>query len=204
MNIQAKYSKTILEGLLIGGMICVAASNPMFGRRIGKECAKLIYDKMTGRASGNKKKRTSFSDSAYSSYRNSFYYLRRKGLIQQEYRHGQLYISLTEEGKKKAGKFQIDDIVLSENKHWDGKWHVLIFDIENKHRLKREALRGKIKQWNLYQLQKSVWVYPFEMSEEIALLRDFFGLKEVELVVIRGARIDNDTSIKKHFKLNSV
>ena len=41
---------------------------------------------------------------------NSFYYLRKKGLLKMEYRGKQLYVSLSDEGKLLAKKYSIDDI----------------------------------------------------------------------------------------------
>jgi Phenylacetic acid-responsive transcriptional repressor len=99
-------------------------------------------------------------------FKNAFYYLKRKGLIDVEYRGNQMYFSLTAEGKKKAGKYKINDLKIKAAEKWDKKWRVLIFDIEDKHRAKREALRGKIKELGLYQLQKSVWVCPYEFKKK--------------------------------------
>jgi phenylacetic acid degradation operon negative regulatory protein len=86
-------------------------------------------------------------------------------------------------------------------KKWDGKWRILIFDISEPHKIKREALRGKLKEWKLYQLQKSVWISPYDLQKEISILRDFFGLNFRELTVITANMIDDEKSLKRHFKL---
>jgi hypothetical protein len=78
---------------------------------------------------------------------------------------------------------------------------VLIFDVADKHKIKREALRGKLKDWNLCQLQKSVWVCPYDMHKEIEFLRQFFGLNKAEMAIITASDIENDYKLKKHFKL---
>jgi len=112
-----------------------------------------------------------------------------------------MYFSLSAEGKKKASKYKIDELKIKKSQKWDRKWHVLIFDIEDKHKIKREALRGKLKQLGLYQLQKSVWVCPYEFKKEMQLLRDFFGLESKEMKVINAFEIEDDTSLRKFFNL---
>ena len=132
---------------------------------------------------------------------NTFYRLKKNGLINFEDRNGQIFISLTKEGKKKAGKYQIDDLKIKNPKKWDGQWYILIFDITNKERLKREALRGKIKELGMLQLQKSVWIYPYDFNKEISLLRDFFRINRHDLQIITASKIENDGALKKHFHL---
>jgi DNA-binding transcriptional regulator PaaX len=133
---------------------------------------------------------------------SAFYYLRSKGLVDIEYRGRQMYIALTEKGVKKAGKYQINDLKIAKAETWDQKWRILIFDISNKHKNKREALRGKLKQLNLFQLQKSVWVCPYEFQNVIKILRDFFGLTDDEMKVITASEIENDQRVRDYFELN--
>jgi len=134
-------------------------------------------------------------------FNNAFYYLKRNNLIKIEYRGNQMYFSLTEKGKKKAGKYKIDNLKIKPTKKWDKKWRVLIFDIEHAHKAKREGLRGKIRELGLYQLQKSVWVHPYEFKKEMNLLRDFFGLGANEMKVITASEIENDEPIREFFDL---
>ena len=50
-------------------------------------------------------------------------------------------------------------------------------------------------------LQKSVWVYPYDCSEHIALLRQFFDLPEEALRLVEAHSIGDDLALRKHFKL---
>jgi CRISPR-associated endonuclease Cas2 len=85
---------------------------------------------------------------------------------------------------------------------WDQKWRILIFDIQDKHKVKREALRGKLKELGLYRLQKSVWVCPYDFFQEMDFLREFFGLKYREMRIITASEIENDEEIKAFFEIN--
>lgn len=190
-RIIGEVSGTLLKGLLIAGAIVVAGSSPRMARGIWK------YVEYEFRKSKYKKLRKLKEEQ----WKNSFYYLRGNGLIDVEYRGRQLYIHLTEEGKKVAKKCRIDDLKIKKPKKWDKKWRMLIFDIGERDRAKREALRGKIKELGLFKLQKSIWIHPYDFSAEIAELKKFFLFREGELVLITAEKIENDGMLKNHFKL---
>ena len=116
---------------------------------------------------------------------NSFTYLRRRGYITFDTASKQIHIKLTPEGRARAKLYaQIDSIKIKKQKKWDKKWRVLIFDIPEEVRIKREALRGKLKELGFYMLQKSVWVYPYPCQDELELLKNFFGLDEEHYLVL--------------------
>lgn len=182
---QNEIAKFILKGLLYSGAIAIASTSPYFVPRLLPELKKYISYKLN-----NKNK-----------FRRSFYYLKSKGLIKIENKKGQIYISLTIEGKKKAGIYQIDDLKIKKPIRWNKKWWILIFDIEDKHKIKREALRGKIKELGLYQLQKSVWVCPYDFQKEIKLLREFFDIKDSNMKIVVASEIENDKNVRIFFGL---
>jgi hypothetical protein len=187
MKNEKAITKTIFTILFLTGGIAIASTSPYFASRAIPALIKdikLLRDK--------KKKRYAC---------NIFCRLKNQELIKIEYRGKQMYISLTDEGKKKAGKYQIDDLEIKKPRRWDKKWRVLIFDIKNKDKIKREALRGKLKELGLYQLQKSVWVCPYNFEREVEILRTFFGFGDNELITIDAARIDKDKNIKLFFNL---
>lgn len=185
------FSRTVMEVLLISGMIAIAATSPRFGENL----ARAIYKEVRYRKIMKEKKER------YKKYANTFYYMKQKGYLNASYKGRQLYISLTPEGRKLAGKYQIDDLKIKKSKKWDGKWHILIFDIENRHKSKREALRGKLKEWECYQLQKSVWASPYDFRKEIGIMREFLGLSKKEIVLITATHIDDEQELKRRFGL---
>lgn len=190
MKSKKEITKIILKGILLAGGIAVASTSPYFVSRVLPKIIK--YARYRQKQKEFEKK----------NFYNVFYRLKRQGLVKMEYRGKQLYISLTKEGKKKAGRYQIDDLKIKKPLQWDKKWRVLIFDIKEESRTKREALRGKIKELGLYQLQKSVWVCPYNFFKEMDLLRRFFGLKNDEMKIITASEIEDDRNIKSLFGLN--
>ena len=132
---------------------------------------------------------------------STFSYLRKRGLLNMEQKDRQVYISLTDEGRRKAGMFQINSLGIRRPNKWDGKWRFLFFDITEKRRPYREALRGMLKQLHFYPFQKSVWVHAFDCRAEVELLRDFFDLSEDELRFITAQDIGNVNKLKRFFHL---
>lgn len=133
----------------------------------------------------------------------SFAYLLKRGLVKKEYRGRQLYISLSPLGRKMAKKYRIDFLNIARMKRWDGKWRMVLFDIEEDRKVTREALRGKLKELGFFQIQKSVWVHAFPCEEELSVLQQFFDLQDAEFMCfeVRGLPKVIKESAKKHFQL---
>jgi DNA-binding transcriptional regulator PaaX len=180
---KSEIVKDILRYLLVAGMIYVAASSPYFTIRLLREIKKW-----------KKYPRKKLS--------SAFYRLKKQGCLKIEMKNRQIYISLTEKGRKKAGWLQIDALRIKKSKKWDGKWRIVIFDISQLKKFYREAFRGKLKELGFYPLQKSVWVIPYPCQDEIELLKDFFGLTEKEVRVIVAENIGKDDQLKKFFMLD--
>lgn len=179
---KSEIVKDILSLLITGGAIIVAANSPYFVPNIIRK-----YEKW------KKYPNQKVSD--------TFYRLRRRGLIDIQTVNHQIYISLTKEGRKKAGIFQIDKLKIARPKRWDRKWRLLMFDVPQERKISREALRGKLKELGFLPLQKSVWVYPFECRAEVDILQDFFGLSQNELRLIIAENIGDDSNLQRNFDL---
>jgi len=183
---DSSLTAKVLKTLLLVGAFYIAASSPYFVFRLMKEFRKKRY----WQKNENKKR-----------FENAFYYLKRQGYIKIEKKNRQIYISLTEEGKKKAKKYQIDDLKIKAPSQWDKKWRLIIFDIPNNQGIKREAFRGKLKELGFFPLQKSVWVYPYECDKEIKMLREFFGLTAKQLRIVTTDNLEEDNFLRERFKV---
>jgi len=185
---KSEIVKDILYWLSVAGAVAIAATSPYFGVNLLK-----AYKKAQKQKREKKYPRKKFYD--------AFYNLKRQGLIEIKKQNHQIYISLTREGKKKAGWLQIDALEIKKQKRWDRKWRIVIFDISQLKKLYREAFRGKLKELGFYPLQKSVWIYSFPCQTEIELLREFFGLTEKEIRLITAENIGDDSKLRKFFNL---
>ena len=109
-------------------------------------------------------------------------------------------IILTENGRKKALKYKIDEIKIKIPNKWDKKWRIVIFDIPEKKRRAREALRMKLKELGFKELQKSVFVFPYECRDEIDFIVEVFEIRNC----VRFLMVDsftNEEELKLKFNL---
>jgi len=123
-----------------------------------------------------------------------------KVIEKKENPDGSYAISLTEKGKLKALTYHFQKMKI-ETEKWDGKWRLVVFDIPEKIKKGRDALREKLKQLGFYELQKSVFVFPYKCKDEIDFIIEFFQLRKyVRFGVLES--IDNELHLKKIFNLN--
>lgn len=109
-------------------------------------------------------------------------------------------VVLTEKGKLRAMQFKVNDMEIKRSKRWDGKWRIVVFDIPEKIRAARDALRIKLCKLGFYELQKSVFIYPFECRDEIDFVAEVFQIRQhVRFGVLE--HITNEAELIKHFDL---
>jgi len=125
---------------------------------------------------------------------------RTKLISRKENPDGSYTIVLTEKGKLNALTYHFEKIRI-ERKNWDHKWRLVIFDVPEKKRVGRDALREKIKKLGFYELQKSVFIFPYECKNEVDFIVEFFELREyVRFGILES--IDNEIHLKRIFNLN--
>ena len=179
---RSEIVKDILKWIATLGLVYIAASSPYF-----------IINLMRVLKTRKKYKKRN----VYEAFRR----LLKQGCINIEKKNKQIYIKLTEKGKKMAGWLQIDALKINRPKKWDGKYRIIIFDIAQLKKSHREAFRGKLKELGFYPLQKSVWIHLFDCRDEIEVLREFFGLSQKEMRLIVAEDIGPDDWLRKIFKI---
>ncbi len=110
--------------------------------------------------------------------------LREKGLVEQVKLKNDVIIKLTEEGKGLIGGF--------EEKDWDGKWRVVIFDIPEEKRIIRNLFRRNLKKWGFKHLQKSVWMSKRDVFNKLEAYIKDLGI-EKWVVVMEVDRLTTHT-----------
>ncbi|QQG42778.1 MAG: CRISPR-associated endonuclease Cas2 [Candidatus Giovannonibacteria bacterium] len=102
--------------------------------------------------------------------------LKKNRLVEIYQKDGEDIVRLTETGKKRLLKYQLDNLELKKTKFWDKKWRVIIFDIPEKNKRAREAFRFLLKKLGFYQLQRSVFVSPYHCRDEIDFISEVFDI----------------------------
>lgn len=104
--------------------------------------------------------------------------LRENGLVEL-IDDKELILRLTDKGREKAVMANL----LVEQKTWDRKYRIVIFDIPEKRRAVRDLLRIKLKGWGFVPWQRSVWVSKKNCTKPF---RDFIrnvGIKEWVMLI---------------------
>lgn len=180
---KGEIAKDILSWLAIAGVIAIAATSPYFIRALLRTWAK-----------GKRHKQRSLE--------TAFQRLRREGAIAVERKGDHYVVSLTQAGKKKVGLLQIDSLKISKPKNWDRKWRLLMFDVKQAERWKRDVLRNFIKRLEFVQLQKSVWIHPYDCKAEVEFLQKLLGFTSSEVKLIVAEDIGKDEMrLRQKFKL---
>ncbi|HET7673024.1 MAG TPA: hypothetical protein VFK11_00735 [Candidatus Saccharimonadales bacterium] len=130
-------------------------------------------------------------------YRKILRYMKANGLIKGDYEHG---LQLTEKGRERALKVEIEDVFMTRPDKWDGKWRIVLYDVPEKYKKGRDALTRKLKYFSFYQLQKSVWVFPFECRKEIETITATYEIDKY-VTYLETNYIDKQEILKEKFDL---
>jgi len=178
---KTDYQKMILGILAITGMLAVAVIAP--------NCMQLLDF-----IPKQKHRRLNYINKVVAQ-------LEKRGLLKVvKNKNGVKIARLTDLGRKKLKEYHLKDLQIKRPKKWDGKYRVIIFDIKEWKRSTRNKLRHWFEQLGLIRLQNSVWVYPYDCEEIVALLKANYHIGN-EVLYMEVNRIENDRRLKEAFGL---
>ena len=115
--------------------------------------------------------------------------------------NGEIEVTITENGKLRLLNFDLDKLNIQTPKIWDEKWRLVMFDIPEKLRHNRNALRDKLLELGFEELQKSIFVHPYDSSKEISFLVEFFDIRPyIRLALVQ--EITNEAELLIKFGLD--
>ncbi len=118
----------------------------------------------------------------------------------KEQKGGTIILTLNEKGKEKILKYKLGAMKIPKMKKWDKKWRIVIFDIPEQKKKIRDILRWHLKHLGFLELQKSVFVHPFDCMNEINFLIEFYNIRPHVRIIIAES-IDNELHLKTRFDL---
>lgn len=169
------HVKDILKLLAGGACLTSIAFAPGLARLLPKE-----------------KRYSEYDDPEWQKFNKSLLNRELKRLKQQNdiliyYKNNIPFFKLTDTGSKKAIKHQLSEWTQNPIKKWDGRWRLIIYDIPNDKKEKREEIRRILLRMNLLQLQKSVYLTPFPVEQHIEKLREAFAVGDnLKVLIISG------------------
>jgi phenylacetic acid degradation operon negative regulatory protein len=126
------------------------------------------------------------------------------GEIEKIVKGDKIYLRLTSKGFNKL-KEDVPLFKYSRQK-WDGYWRMVIFDIPEEKRVFRDVLRQKLVSLGLAKWQRSIYITPFPLEEEINQFlktKNIFGFAFC-LKAKRLGRGDDRQIAKSAFKLDKL
>lgn len=118
----------------------------------------------------------------------------------RENNDGTVSMVLTDKGKKRILRYNLDKIEIKKPARWDKLWRLVIFDIPETKKQGRFALVAKLKELDFYPMQKSVFIYPYECKNEIDFIAEIFELAPY-VRFLRAKDIDTELDLKDKFRL---
>jgi hypothetical protein len=122
----------------------------------------------------------------------------RNGLLRWEKNK----LRLTAKGASTLRAYKIKNFETPRPRKWDGKWRVLIFDIPEYRGALRNKIRATLQLIGFMRLQNSVWVYPYDCEDLIALLKADFRVGKDLLYMIVDS-IEQDKELRREFYLKN-
>ncbi|MBL7159273.1 hypothetical protein ISS85_02265 [Candidatus Microgenomates bacterium] len=110
-----------------------------------------------------------------SNFMASVNYALKTEKIEKIIKKGQPYLKLTGQGKKKL--VRQFSLVQLQKKRWDGLWRMLPYDIKETSRNDRNKLRNKLCELGFKQFQKSIYLSPYPIEQEMS---DFLKTLKLE------------------------
>lgn len=178
---QGRISKTILT-LLLGGLALGLSGSPrryaFVFRQLRRELKRIEYEAVA----------------------NAIRQLYQSKLVDvREDREGMITLYLTEGGKRRALTYQLDELSIRRPERWDGAWRLVLFDIPERFKRARDTLRMRLRQLGFLELQRSVFVHPFECRDEIDFIIEFYQIRPwVRYATIKA--IDTDYHLRQKFR----
>src|SRR3989338_2295376 len=128
--------------------------------------------------------------------------LKRKGFIEFRGIRGKSYPRLTRRGREHMQRLQIGALRIERPSTWDGRWRIVIFDIRENQSGIRTRVRRLLQQLEFLQLQKSVWVHPYDCEEIIKLIKTDLHIGRNILYIIADV-IEYYKPLRQHFGLST-
>ena len=127
--------------------------------------------------------------------KRSFKRLEKRGLLQEKSKG---VYALTQEGEKRAFQYRLQTLKIKEEKKWDKKWRVVMFDVPEDKKQARRAVNLALKKLGCVQYQKSVFITPFPCEEEINFVGKAFDIRS-NIKILVAEKIEGDSQFRKSF-----
>ncbi len=115
-------------------------------------------------------------------------------------RDGKKFLCITGAGRKALAFEQAKITLKNQKKKWDRRWRMIVFDIPERRKSVRFRLRTAMLEIGFVRMQDSVWVYPYDCEDFVALLKSELKIGKDVLYAIADT-IEHDKNLRLRFNL---
>ncbi len=116
---------------------------------------------------------------------------------------GMKFLRITPKGRKALEFEQTKAALKNQKKKWDGRWRMVVFDIPERRKAVRFRLCAIMHEIGFVRLQDSVWVYPYDCEDFMALLKAELKIGKDVLYAIADT-IEHDKNLRQQFNLPAI
>lgn len=178
-----RVANMLLALLAIGGAVTVAAIAPNVFAAVGASRRQKLFFNARD-------------------FRQCRYYVKRQKYARFTTNETMTTVRLLHRGKRHVLRDTYEHLAMRKPDCWDGVWHIVLFDIPNKHKSEREGFREKLCQIGMHCMQESVFITPYPCEEEVDLLIYMFSIRPY-VRVMTIAHLEHDEDLRKIFDLGS-
>lgn len=132
-------------------------------------------------------------------YRRIINYLKQRGYVNKRGRGDEAVIGITHHGAMRLQRIRLQNLSLEKSGTWDEKWRIVTFDIPEKNKSARNALRQVLKRLGFKKLYQSVWIHPLPCTREIQFIKDRYMVSG-NVTVLEVAAFDDEPRFKWLFR----
>ncbi|MCD8494942.1 MAG: hypothetical protein LRY41_01485 [Candidatus Pacebacteria bacterium] len=108
---------------------------------------------------------------------------------------GRTFAFITREGRHKHRSLQLSSDTGMMSMAWDGRWRIVMLDVPEQDKEKRNALRYILKKAGFVCLKNAVWISPHPFEHMLDRMKQDLGLTH-ELMIIVSNTLDAQTELE--------
>lgn len=117
------------------------------------------------------------------------------------YEHeGKHIVQITKKGRRRLLQYKLEELEIPKQSSWDNRWRIVAYDIPKEKKRARDALRTTLKRLGFFELQESVYLYPYPCSDAVEFIREIYDVGE-HVTLLTVGYLENEEPYKKYFEL---
>jgi hypothetical protein len=110
--------------------------------------------------------------------------LRERGWIKLTRGNNGRRYALTADGEAALAKYELKQNTIPAPRRWDKKWRIVIFDVREKRRACRDAIREALREFGFKHLHDSVWIFPYPCDDIVELAKTAYGVRHDAIYLV--------------------